>query len=376
MTKDKGKSRRRRTDWQQKYLAGEDLDESPTAEPLRRRAVKLPPARLENPQENLDELPKTEGIVTGLFPGGAVVRIAARHLLCGIAGTYRPPQGATALAVGDIVTVALVRQEHTDGQVETDKDRADGVILARQPRRTVLARPQPQSAKRRKYQGESAFEKVIVANMDVLLIVGSTAEPPLRKGLIDRFLIVAERGQLEPVVVINKIDLAEPDAQAVADLRELQIQVFVVSALTGEGLEALRTGLAGRNCVLAGASGVGKSTLINALVPGAAAATRSVRPKDRRGRHLTSSAAMYDLPEGGVLVDTPGVRELGVNLTAAELPWYFPEFEAVANECKFNNCTHIHEPDCAVIAAVRDGRISRRRYEGYLRIVETLPAFK
>ncbi|MCK4602480.1 MAG: ribosome small subunit-dependent GTPase A, partial [Phycisphaerae bacterium] len=143
-------------------------------------------------------------------------------------------------------------------------------------------------------------------------------------------------------------------------------------AVTGQGLEDLRAALLGRRSVLAGASGVGKSTLINALVPEADAATRAIRMKDQRGRHTTSAAVVYDLPKGGVIIDTPGIRELGVGLKAGELPWYFPEFEPLSPQCKFNNCTHTHEPDCAVVRAVEEGNILPRRYESYLRILESL----
>ena len=112
--------------------------------------------------------------------------------------------------------------------------------------------------------------------------------------------------------------------------------------------------------------------LINAIVPGAHAATRTVRAADERGRHTTSAAVVYNLSEGGILVDTPGIRELGMRLDATELPWYFPEFEPLAPNCRFNNCTHTHEPECAVIRAVEAGDIVQRRYESYLRILDTL----
>ena len=124
--------------------------------------------------------------------------------------------------------------------------------------------------------------------------------------------------------------------------------------------------------MLAGASGVGKSTLVNALVPGAGAAVREVRAKDDRGRHTTSAATVYDLPGGGLLVDTPGIREIGIRLTAEELSWYFPEFEPLQSRCRFRNCSHTHEPACAVQAAVEAGEISPRRFESYLRILATL----
>jgi len=373
MAKRKGKSRNRIKDWQQRYHSeeGYEHDEDPHKSFIRRE-FKIPQRALSAGAENIDDLPRAEGMVLAQFPGGAVVRIGEDQLLCGIAGTYRPPDRASALALGDIVTVAMIRAEHLDGKVEIDKDRADGVILERQPRQTVLCRPQPVSGKRTDAYETGTFEKVIAANMDTLLIVSSSCQPPIRPGLIDRFLIIAERGELRPVLVVNKIDLARQDETALEQFRELGLEVFLTSATERRGLDQLVTRLRGGRSVLAGQSGTGKSTLVNAIVPGANAATREVRLKDKRGRHTTATATIYDLPGGGIVVDTPGIRELGMALDATELPWYFPEFEALAGQCKFRDCTHVHEPDCAVIAAAESGRIPRRRYASYLRILETI----
>jgi len=389
--KRKGKSDRRIKHWHKRYQAGEDVEQH--AERGRKhtqRAVKLPPSRLAAPEENLDQMPKAEGLVTAMYRRGVLVCVEGRAAFCAVAKTFRAPEGSSALAVGDIVTVAFTHEHHTDGQVEIDKDRTEGFILSRRPRETALCRPRPMSAKRvDQYQAE-VFEKVVAANMDVLLIVASTCQPKLRPRLVERFLIVAERGELEPVLAINKTDLAPPDDRAVEDFRSLGVEVICCSAVTGDRLDALRRRLAGRRTVLAGASGVGKSTLINALIPGAEAATRSVRAKDERGRHTTAAAAVYDLPApdrpvgdppadlpfgvgpGGLLVDTPGVRELGVHIDLEQLPWYFPEFEPLVPDCHFSNCTHTHEPDCAVLAAVEAGTVPRRRYVSYLRLRESL----
>lgn len=380
MARGKGKSRRRIKHWHQRYVSGEDHHERAAGrQKVTRQAVKIPAYRLEAPDEGLDELPKREGLVAGLFPGGAIVRAGSDELLCGIAKTYRAAEETSSLAVGDIVTVALTRPEHADGRLDDDRDRADGMVLSRRLRSSALVRPQPRSAKRHDPYSLEPAEKVLVANMDVLLIVASTRQPPLRRGLVDRYLIVAEQGELQPLLVINKIDLARPDPAMLADFHAIGLRAVPCSALTGEGLDALAGELAGRRTVLAGASGAGKSTLINVLIPGAGAKTRPVRIKDQRGRHTTSAAVIYELPspnapagQPGLLVDTPGIRELGINLTAAELPWYFPEFEALAPQCRFNNCTHTHEPDCAVRAALDAGRILPRRYESYLRILDTL----
>ena len=311
-------------------------------------------------------------MVIAQFPGGVIVRVDGDELLCGIAGTFRPPENASALAIGDFVTIALTRSEHLDGRREIDKDRSDGIILERRLRETVLARPLLQRGKRNSGYEAKTFERVIAANMDVLLIVASSRQPPLRHGLIDRFLIIAERGELQPILLINKIDLGMPDKKTLKDFKSLGIDVLSCSALTGKGLRKVQRHLMGKRSILAGASGVGKSTLINAIVPEAEAPTREVRAKDNRGRHTTANASIYELPRGGMIVDTPGVRELGIRLDETELPWYFPEFEAVAPQCKFRNCTHTHEPACAVIKAIEEGRIPQRRYESYLNILQTL----
>ena len=372
----KGKSKRRIKDWHARYEAGEDVESpAPRRAKFAPREIKLGEGAFGGGEaDELDQRKQVGGMITGVFRRGAFVRIEGTDRFCGIAKTFRPPDGfehTSPLAVGDDVAVALARDEHTHGQTHLDKNRMDGMILSRQPRRTVLARPQPRSGKRRD-EFEPIPEKVIAANMDALLIVAATAEPPLRPGLIERFLIVAERGELEPLVILNKIDLAPPDAQTLVDRQARDVRVLPCSAHTGEGLDALAAALAGRRCVLAGASGVGKSTLINAIVPQADIPTRTVRPKDQRGRHTTSQARVYPLPENGLAVDTPGVRELGVSLTAAELPWYFPEFEILAPQCKFRDCTHTHEPNCAIQAAVESGAIPPHRYQSYLRILESL----
>jgi len=374
MAKRKGKSQQRIKDWHQRYLAGEaDDDTAPRRMKLSARAVKLPSFREDDDARSigLEGLPTVEGMVVGMFPGGSVVRVGDEEMLCGIAKTFRAPEGSTPLTVGDVATVAITRSEHADATSD-DRDRADGMVVARGPRETALSRPQPRSGKRTDEYKTETFEKVIAANMDVLLIVAATRQPPLRHGLIDRYLIIAERGELQPILVINKIDLDKPDKQVLADFKSLGIDVLLCSAATGKGTRALSRKLTGKRSILAGASGVGKSTLINAIVPDANAATRTVRAADERGRHTTTAAVVYDLPGGGMLIDTPGIRELGMRLDATELPWYFPEFEALAPACRFNNCTHTHEPECAVLRAVEAGDIVPRRYESYLRILDTL----
>ena len=244
------------------------------------------------------------------------------------------------------------------GVVVGDMVRADDHrVLAVLPRRTVLARTDPHNPR---------IERALAANVDVVGIVASVHAPPLRTGLIDRYLIAAQNGSMEPVVVINKLDLLQNEAE----LDELKaydgigVPVILCSVKEGRGLEELRAALAGKTCVFTGHSGVGKSSLLNALAPELDLRTGAVEIK---GRHTTTTSSLHQLPNDTRLIDTPGIREFGLpNVRADELRHYFPEFQDLADECHFNDCTHTHEPQCAV----RDANLPR--YSTYVRIYQTL----
>ena len=237
------------------------------------------------------------------------------------------------------------------------------------PRRTSLSRPDPRNPRR---------QRVIAANVDVVVQVVSLRRPPLRTALIDRCLIAVERGGAAGLICVNKVDLVrggENRRRELAPLepyRDLGLEVVICSALTGEGVDAIRRHLAGRTAVFVGHSGVGKSSLLNALDPDLDIHTRTVSGFGR-GRHTTTRSRLYNL-EGGIrVIDTPGIREFGLfELEAAELPLYFPEFLPQAGACRFNDCRHREEPDCAVRAAVAGGEIRPARYETYLRILDSL----
>ena len=377
--RNKGKSQRRVKDWNSRMHVGREIEDIDlrinTKQNFSAKAVKLRDDNFADNQSTDDSAQNLiTGIVTGVFRRATYVRVNGQDMFCAIAKTFRVPEGAensTPIAVGDSVTVALADEKHTSGQVEIDKNRMDGMIVSRNPRETVLARPAPRSAKRNS-QYQEIPEKVIAANMDQLLLVAATASPTVSQGLIDRFLITAQRGNLQPILVINKIDIADPDPAIIEDVTANGAEIIYCSAKTGDGIEKIRELLDKKRTVLAGLSGVGKSTIINRLIPQAQAATRTVREKDQRGRHTTSQSRVYDLECGGLIVDTPGIRELGVAATQDQLAWYFPEFENFVNDCKFRNCTHTHEPGCAVHHAVETGEIKPRRYDAYLRILATI----
>jgi ribosome biogenesis GTPase / thiamine phosphate phosphatase len=233
----------------------------------------------------------------------------------------------------------------------------EGLIERVEPRHGALRR-----ASRRR-------EHVVVANVDQLLIVMSLFEPDLKPHLIDRYTAVAFQGGLKPVVCLNKADLADPAAfQAlVGSYAQLGIPALLTSATTGLGIDRLRGLLAGRATVLSGQSGVGKSSLLNAVQPGLALKVRSVSEATQKGRHTTTTAELIRLDFGGWVVDTPGVRQLALwNLPPGEVEGFFPEFRPYVPLCGFPDCTHTHEANCAVKRAVDRRQSSARRYTSYL----------
>jgi ribosome biogenesis GTPase len=234
------------------------------------------------------------------------------------------------------------------------------------PRRTVLSRPDPFNPR---------VERLIAANIDLVVNVVSIKAPPLRPRLIDRFLIATQRGGAQPAILVNKIDLASDRDDALAPLRvyeELQVPVIACSTRTGEGIDKLRAVLLGKTSALVGHSGVGKSSILNALDASLSLATGDVHKKGT-GRHTTSASTLFDLGAETYVIDTPGIREFGLwNITSESLRESFPEFQEAAEWCRFNDCTHLHEPDCEVKRRVVRGEIHRARYDTYVRLSEDL----
>jgi ribosome biogenesis GTPase len=220
-------------------------------------------------------------------------------------------------------------------------------------------------------------EQVLVANVDAVLVVASAAQPDLTPRLIDRFLVAAESRGPHAAVAINKTDL-DPDRgyeEVAAVYRELDYEVFPCSAATDQGLDAIRAFLADRTTAMFGHSGVGKSTLANALDPSLELRTGEVHEATGKGMHTTTTVSLLRLPWGGYLVDTPGIREFGLwKIEPADLGIWFREIAARTDACRFNDCVHEAEPGCAVKAAVEAGEIARWRYESYLSILESLRA--
>jgi len=235
----------------------------------------------------------------------------------------------------------------------------EGIIERIEPRHGVLSR----TSKGRQH--------VIVANVDQLLIVTSAAEPNLKPNLIDRFLVTAEKTRIRPVVVINKVDLVDrADFQPLAGVwGQLGYQVLFVSARTGFGVDRLRQLVAGKESVVAGQSGVGKSSILNVIEPGLQLRVREVSEENQKGRHTTTTARLIRLSNGGYIVDTPGIRQFQLwDVIPEEVAGFYRDLRPFVNLCRFPDCTHTHEADCGVKNAVADGRLDARRYESYCQV--------
>lgn len=257
------------------------------------------------------------------------------------------------LAVGD--DVQLERAERNDAWAIAE-------IL---PRRSRLARRAP---------GGGQGERVVAANVDQVVIVFAAAKPEPHPRMLDRFLVIAEGNRLAPRIIINKVDIV---GEAVARERfaayeRIGYPVHYTAARGSIGLEPLRAMLADRRSVLTGPSGVGKSSLLNALFPGANLRVGAISESVNKGRHTTVGALMLPLPDAsGYVIDTPGLREVGMwSLPAERLDDCFPELRARRDDCRFADCRHVAEPDCAVREAVNEGGITAERYDSYLRLLE------
>lgn len=216
---------------------------------------------------------------------------------------------------------------------------------------------------------------IIAANIDRALLVVTLFSPATPPEFIDRFLVTCEAYRVPVTILLAKADLAarEPDATAAfeAVYRSAGYPVIEVSALEGTGVDEVRRLLAGRTTLLAGNSGVGKSTLAGAVEPGLDIRTGSISESHHKGKHTTTFSTMYPLSEGGYLIDTPGIKGFGlIDIDQTELWHYFPEMMRLAPDCRFYNCTHTHEPGCAVRASVERGEMALSRFESYLKMLD------
>lgn len=297
-----------------------------------------------------------KGIVIKAISGFFTVVTEDGEIVAQLPGRLKQEwQRSTIVAVGDRVTVSL----NEDGT---------GTIEAVAERQSVLSRTRTSAEGRHLLKDQ---EQVLVANPDQVVFVFAMKRPfpSLRK--LDRFLVVAEMNGLPAVICANKVDLTGLDKarEQFQIYQDLGYPVIYTSAKTGEGVAELQEHLRDKLTVLAGSSGVGKSSLLNAIEPGLGLKVQEVSQATGKGLHTTRYAEIFPLAMGGYVADTPGIRGLALfDVEPSELDAYFREIAPLVAECQFSDCSHEHEPGCAVRAAVEDGRITRQRYDSYLRL--------
>mgnify|MGYP000871676309 FL=1 len=296
-------------------------------------------------------MPTARGLIVRTQSGFFTVETGQGQYVCQLRGRLKQgPRLGDIAALGDWVKFTIL-------------DDGTGIIEEIEPRSRLLSRMDPRP------QGE--YEQIIIANPDQILFVFACTQPEPRLGMLDRYLVIAEKQNIPAVVVANKTDLTGMDKarEIFSCYEELGYPVLYVSAKTGLNVDELHKQLIGKVSALTGPSGAGKSSLLNAVQPGLGLDASHVSRATRKGRHTTVVREMFPLKEGGYVADTPGLKALALwDIEPEELDAYFPELRSLVSQCQFSDCTHVHEPGCAVLKALEEGRIHPQRYESYLRI--------
>ncbi len=316
------------------------------------------PRRLSGVDVGLDaEAVEIEARFEDIDPNGVVVSPYGVLAFVEFQGNEQLCRVAERLCIGR--SSILAPGDHV--RVEPCED--DFCVTGVKHRKSKLSRPATKGQR----------EQLIAANVDLLVCVVAVAQPRFKVGVLDRFLIAADMGGIAPVIVMNKTDLREQRPDQIRVYEDLDLPVLHTSCVTGEGIEHLRQQLRGAVSVVAGQSGVGKSSLINALDPDLEIVTQEVSDFNEKGRHTTSVSRLYHLAGGIDIIDTPGIRQLGLwDLLPEEVALYFPDIAGFALDCKFSDCSHIHEPACAVREALESGALAQVRYDSYRRIRDSL----
>ncbi len=297
------------------------------------------------------QTPSEPGLILRAQSGFFTVETAHGSLTCRLRGRLKQgPRTGDIAAVGDRVQVT--RQPDGTGTIESVEARA---------RALVRLDPRPQGV----------YQQVLLANPDQAVFVFACAQPRPHLRMLDRFLVIAEKQGIPALIVANKVDLVgQAEAERLFGFYpSIGYPVIYACAKSGQGVEELRERLTGKISALAGPSGVGKSSLLNAMQPGLGLAVREVSEAVRKGRHTTTVRQLFPLAGGGYVADTPGLRSLALwDTEPEELDGYFPEIAPLVAACQFSDCTHRIEPGCAVRAAVESGQVHPQRYESYLRL--------
>ena len=284
-----------------------------------------------------------------------LVRTGNKILKCVIRGKIAGKSGEelSAVRVGDNVIVTTAASD-------------EGVIQEILPRRSKLSRT---------VEGKAYREHIIATKIDQMVVIMSAKQPAFKWGLLDRYLIIAQKNGLRCVICLNKMDLVQDKDyfHIVKIYNKLKYDMFFTSAVTGRGLKKLSSVLKDKVSILVGHSGVGKSSLLQKIEPGVTVRISEVSEKTTKGKHTTSFVELFPLSFGGYIIDTPGIRELGLwDIYRDELKQYFIEFQQIPDACQFNDCQHLKEPGCAVKEAVKKNRISKERYKNYQNIYADL----
>jgi ribosome biogenesis GTPase len=281
------------------------------------------------------------------------VEIGEHVVVCQLRGKLKKGRKlADIIAIGDWVII-------------TEQDPGTGMIEEVEPRQAMLYRMAPTA------RGE--FKQIIIANPDQAVFVFSVAQPEPRLPMLDRFLVIAERESIDILIVANKIDLVgmKKAREYFKRYQDIGYQVFYTSAVKNRGIKQLKKYLVGKTSVFAGPSGAGKTGILNAIQPGLGLVVKEVSETTQKGKHTTVSRKLIPIEGGGYIADTPGLKALDLwDITPEEVDGYFPEIREALLLCRFSDCTHTHEPGCAVIEAIKDKKIHPERYRSYLRMRE------
>lgn len=298
-----------------------------------------------------------ESLLTGrvirLQSGFYTISFENKEFTCKLRGRLK--KGSTRediVAIGDLVSFSIL----SDGS---------GIIEDIKPRHRTLERMAPAA--------RGNYRQILLANIDQVVIVFAFSQPEPHLRMLDRFLVIAEKQQIPPLIIVNKIDLFEPgtspDKSPFSIYEDLDYPVLYTSAVTGCGVMELYQGLEGKLSALVGPSGVGKTSLLKAMHRDLEIPTKKISQSTSKGRHSTVVRTIYALNHGGYVADLPGLRSLSFwDIEPEELDGYFREFRPLVSKCQFNDCTHHNEPDCAIRAAVNEGTVHAERYESYLRL--------